>query len=314
MVEPHPFRFGVQASSAPDRKSWIELAKNVEGRGFDVLAIPDHFDDQLAPVPALMAAASATTELRVGALVWDNDFKHPVVLAKELATMDLLSDGRVEIGIGAGWEKSDYDSSGIPYERAGIRVDRFIEAISIIKGHFAEGSFSRKGSYYNVTDLDGLPKPVQRPHPPILIGAGGPRMLRIAAREANIVGINPTLTAGIVDESVIASMSSSAVAAKIDVVREAAGDRMADIELNIRTFTVSIDNTVERAIDAVQAHLPRPVPPAFLLDSPFALIGPPSKLIEDLLERREKWGLSYVIVGPENIESFAPVVEALNGR
>src|SRR4051794_10646272 len=138
MISARPFRFGVQASTADDAHAWVRFARQVESLGYSTLTMPDHFGDQLAPVPALMAAAAVTTTLRVGALVWDNDYKHPVVLAKELATLDLLSDGRLEIGIGAGWEKSDYDASGIPYERAGIRVDRFIESIAIIKKHFGD--------------------------------------------------------------------------------------------------------------------------------------------------------------------------------
>ncbi|NBO55523.1 MAG: TIGR03621 family F420-dependent LLM class oxidoreductase, partial [Actinobacteria bacterium] len=181
-----PFRFGVQAHRANSRSEWIELAKRAEGNGYAVLTMPDHFNDQLAPVPALMTIADATTHLRIGALVWDNDYKHPLVLAKELATMDLLSDGRLEIGIGAGWMASDYEEAGMPYDSPKVRIDRFVEGLAVIKGLMQEGPLNFTGEHYKITNHDGLPKPVQRPYPPVLIGGGGKRVLTIAAREADI--------------------------------------------------------------------------------------------------------------------------------
>ncbi len=168
-----PFRFGVQASGAVDARAWADQARQAEELGYDILTMPDHFNDQLAPIPALMAAADATSRLRIGALVFDNDYRHPVVLAKELATMDLLSSGRVEIGVGAGWMISDYEAAGMPYDRPGVRVDRFEEGVAIIKGAMADGPFSFSGEHYTITNYDGKPLPVQRPHPPILIGGGG---------------------------------------------------------------------------------------------------------------------------------------------
>ncbi|MCU1503425.1 MAG: putative oxidoreductase, partial [Ilumatobacteraceae bacterium] len=149
---PRPFRFGIQASNATTATEWLELARRTEANGFSSLTMPDHFTDQLAPVPALMAAASATTELRVGALVWDNDYKHPVVLAKELATMDLLSDGRLEIGLGAGWMIADYEWAGMPYDPAGVRIDRFVEGLEIIKRSMLGEPFSFAGTHYQIND------------------------------------------------------------------------------------------------------------------------------------------------------------------
>ncbi|MFZ2440994.1 MAG: TIGR03621 family F420-dependent LLM class oxidoreductase, partial [Ilumatobacteraceae bacterium] len=192
-----PFRFGIQASNATSRTEWVTLAQRSEGHGYSVLTMPDHFGDQLAPVPAMMTAADATTDLRVCALVFDNDYKHPVVLAKELATMDLLSDGRVEIGLGAGWMISDYEQLGIPYDSPGVRIDRFLEGLGIIRKCMQPGAFSQQGAHYTVTGYDGLPKPVQA-KVPVLIGGGGKRVLGIAAREADIVGINPSMHAGVV--------------------------------------------------------------------------------------------------------------------
>jgi probable F420-dependent oxidoreductase len=307
-----PFRFGVQASSQPDRKSWIDLAKRTEAAGFDVLTMPDHFTDQLAPVPALMSVADATTKLRVGALVWDNDYKHPVVLAKELATMDLLSDGRLELGIGAGWMISDYEQSGIPYDRAGLRIDRMIEGIDVMKGCFAQGAFSYAGKHYTITNYDGLPKPLQAPCPPILIGGGGKRVLTYAAQVADIIGINATMSAGAVGPEAISTMTAEAVDGKVDIIRETAGDRFNHVEMNIRAFLVNITDDAAGAISRLAAGMG--VEESMVAETPFALMGPPSKLIEDLIARRERWGFSYVIVGGEDVEKFAPVVAALSGK
>jgi probable F420-dependent oxidoreductase len=307
-----PFRFGVQANGAVDAAAWRDLARTTEALGYSCLTMPDHFSDQLAPVPALAAAAEATTTLRVGALVWDNDYKHPVVLAKEVATMDLLSGGRVELGIGAGWMRSDYDQSGIAYDSPGVRVDRMIEGIAVMLGCMGDGLFSFAGSHYVVTDYDGRPKPVQRPHPPLLVGGGGPRVLGYAARTADIVGINATLTAGAVGPEAIATMTAAAVDEKVAIVRSAAGERMAAIEMNVRAFMVQVTNDAAAASERIAGAIG--VPTAMVDETPFALIGPPAKLVDDLLARRERWGFSYVIVGAEDVESFAPVVAELAGR
>jgi probable F420-dependent oxidoreductase len=312
MSEPRPFRFGVQASTANNRAEWVSLANRVEANGYDVLTMPDHFGDQLAPVPALMTAADATTALRIGALVWDNDYKHPVVLAKELATMDVLSDGRLEIGIGAGWMISDYEQAGMPYDSPKVRIDRFIEGVAIIKGAMAEGAFSHSGEHYTVTGYNGMPKPVQGPCPPILIGGGGKRVLSYAAREADIIGINGTMTAGVIGPDAISTMTAEAVDEKVAIVRAAAGDRMSQIEMNVRVFMVNVTEHRAATIDKMSSAIG--VPNSFMEASPFALIGNPAQMIEDLLARREKWGFSYIIVGAEDVESFAPVVAALAGK
>ncbi len=308
----HPFRFGVQASKTNTRDLWVDLAHRCEDKGYSCLTMPDHFDDQLAPVPALMTAANVTTTLRIGALVWDNDYKHPAVLAKELATMDVLSDGRLELGIGAGWMISDYEQMGIPYDAAKVRIDRFVEGLKVIKGAMAEGPFSFSGDHYTITDYNGTPKPVQAPCPPILIGGGGKRVLSIAAREADIVGINATMSAGVVGLHTFSTMTAEVVDEKVAIVREAAGARFNDIELNVRAFLVNITDDAKQAASGIASMLG--VEQQMVEQSPFALVGPTSKLIEDLLERRERWGFSYVIVGADDVDSFAPVVAALNGK
>ena len=311
MGQDHRFRFGVQASAPMSGKEWAELARRVEDLGYSTLTMPDHFGNQMAPIPALAAAASATTTLRVGGLVWDNDYKHPVVLAKELATIDLLSDGRLEIGIGAGWERADYDWSGIPYDPPGVRVDRFEEGLAVIKGHFGPGPFSFTGQHYTITGLDGLPKPVQE-HVPILIGGGGKRVLSIAAREADIVGINASLAAGAIGPEALASMTPDAVDEKVAIVKLAAGPRFDSLEMNVRAFFVSV--TDDR--DGLAARLAGGfgMTPQAALKTPFALVGTVDQIIETLHERRERWGFSYVVVGTGDIEPFAPVVAALNGK
>ncbi|MFN8024381.1 MAG: TIGR03621 family F420-dependent LLM class oxidoreductase [Acidimicrobiales bacterium] len=309
---PRPFRFGVQAANAASRTEWVELARRAESFGYDVMTVPDHFDDQLAPVPALMAAADATTDLRVGALVWDNDYKHPVVLAKELATMDLLSDGRLEIGIGAGWMISDYEQAGMPYDRPGVRIDRFVEGLAIVKGLMGGEPFSFSGTHYTISNMTGRPRPVQAPCPPILIGGGGKRVLTIAAREADIIGINASMHAGVVGPEALASMTAESVDEKVAIVREAAGDRLADIEFNVRAFMVSVTDQRDAALSAIAGALH--VETSMLEHTPFALIGSPASIVENLLERRERWGMSYVIVGAADVEPFAPVVAELAGR
>ena len=310
---PHrPFRFGIQASNANTRAEWVELAHKTQDNGFDVLTMPDHFGNQLAPVPALMTVADATSTLRVGALVWDNDYKHPVVLAKELATMDLLSDGRLEIGIGAGWMISDYEQAGMPYDTPGVRIDRFIEGMHVIRGAMAPGAFSFTGKHYTITNYDGLPKPIQAPCPPVLIGGGGKRILTYAARHADIIGINGTMTTGVVGRDTFAGMTAEAVNDKVNIVLDAVGDRIADIEMNIRAFFVSVTNDRASAVQNISQMIK--VEPEMIADTPFALVGSPEQMVHDLLERRDRWGFSYVIVGPEDVESFAPVVAQLRGK
>lgn len=307
-----PFRFGVQTSKVASRAEWVSLARAVEAHGYSVLTMPDHFSDQLAPVPALMCAADATERLRVGALVWDNDYKHPVVLGKELATMDLLSEGRLELGLGAGWEKIDYDRSGMSYDPPGVRVSRFEEAITVLKGIFSPGPFSFSGTHYTITDYDGLPAPVQQPHPPILVGGGGKRVLSIAGREAQIVGINGDTRAGVIGPDTYASMTADAVDEKVGWVRAAAGDRFDDIELNVRAFLTNVTDDRAATMAGIAGFTGMSV--ADVEASPFALVGTPAQLVDDLLARRERWGFSYVIVGQADVEAFAPVVAELAGR
>ncbi|MGI9616180.1 MAG: LLM class F420-dependent oxidoreductase [Acidimicrobiales bacterium] len=306
-----PFRFGVQTKSAGSRAEWVELARKIEDRGYSTLTMPDHFDDQLAPVVALMAAADATEVLRIGSLVWCNDYRHPVVFAKEAATLDLLSDGRLELGIGAGWMTADYDQSGIAHDSAGTRIERMAESVAVLKGLFADGPFSYDGDHYKIDGLDALPKPHQRPHPPFLIGGGGPRMLRTAGRLADIVGINPNLVSGVIDADTATDATPDRYAQKLEWVREGAGDRFEDIELQVRTFIVQITDDRQATAEMLASSMNISIEEG--LGSPLAMVGTPSQIAEDLRERREKYGFSYIVVGAEEMEAFAPVVAELAG-
>jgi probable F420-dependent oxidoreductase len=311
---PHPrkFRFGVQLANAGSHASWTDVARKAEDLGYSSLFLPDHFGDQLAPVPALAAAAAVTTQLRVGALVWDNDYKHPVVLAKEASTIDVMSGGRLEFGIGAGWMNTDYEQSGIPKDPASVRIERLAEAISIYKGLWGPGEFSFEGKHYRISNLAGLPKPVQQPHPPVLIGGGGPKMLALAAREADIVGLNPSIPKGFVDASASAELAPAQVEKKVERVREEAGDRFPDLELNVLVFVTTIGQAASTQRESVAKLLSISVED--LDASPHALVGEASAVADQLRAARDRWGTSYFVMqGEAAMDQAAPVVAQLAG-
>jgi probable F420-dependent oxidoreductase len=310
MAHPRRFRFGIQLSTAPSGAAWADLARKAEDLGYDTLFMPDHFGDQLGPVPALMAAADATTDLKVGALVFDNDYKHPVVLAKELATIDVLSGGRLIVGLGAGWMATDYEQSGIPMDPPGVRVTRMEEGIAVIKGCFAEGPFSYSGEHYTITDYDGQPKPAQSP-PPFLIGGGAKRVLSIAAREAQIVGINPSIHSGHVDAAAAQNGAAEETDKKIGWVREAAGDRYDDLEINLLQFAGIV--TDDRKGTAEMMAPLFGLPPDALETYPHACIGTVDEICEALEMRRERWDASYFVFQGDTMEPLAPVVAKLTG-
>ncbi len=312
MTHPRRFRFGVQTFTSPTGRSWSDVARRTESQGFSTLFMPDHFNDQLAPMPALAAAAAVTTELRVGTMVLDNDYKHPVVHAKELATIDRISNGRLEVGLGAGWMRTDYEQSGIPYDAPGTRIDRFLEGLAIIRGLFADGPFSYEGDHYRIANLEGLPKPVQQPNPPIIIGAGGPRMLAIAAREADIVSVNPAMRSGALDATTAADATPAAYDGKLKVLREAAGPRFDELELScLLTVVVATD---DRAAFAAKLARGFGVSTDDATHVPLAVYGTVDEMCSQLEERRERWGLSYFVCHAHHQDALAPVVERLAGR
>jgi probable F420-dependent oxidoreductase len=256
--------------------------------------------------------AEATTRLRVGSLVLGNDYKHPVVLAREAATLDLLSDGRLELGIGAGWMTADYQQAGLPLDRPGARVERLAESIAVLKGLFADGPLTYAGKHYQITGLDGAPKPVQRPHPPIIVGGGAPRVLALAAREADIVGINANLRRGEAEHPDAAkSLSGAATDEKLGWVRAAAGERFDDLE--IQQYAGFVLFTDDRGSLAEAMAPAFGVSPAMALETPIALVGTAEQMIDDLKARRERWQMSYVVVDDAVAEKFATVVDRLAG-
>lgn len=311
MAHARRFRFGVQLHTAPSGQAWGDLARQAEDLGYSTLFLPDHFGDQLAPVPAMMAAADATTTLRVGALVLDNDYKHPVVAAKELATIDVLSGGRLEVGLGAGWMASDYAESGIPYDPPATRVDRFEEGLAIITGLFGPDPVTFEGEHYQVRGHQGLPKPVQAPRPPILIGGGLKRMLSIAGRQADIVGINPTIPNGAVDAEAARSGTAAETDRKLAWVREAAGDRYDDLEINLLSFGSFLTDDRQALVEQLAPAFG--ISPEELLEFPHALVGTVDEICAAIEERRERWDASYLVVQHDAMEAMAPVVARLHG-
>jgi probable F420-dependent oxidoreductase len=312
MAHHHKFRFGVQVSTASSAEDWKHKARKIEALGYSTLFMPDHFiETELAPMVAISFAAAHTDDLRIGHLVLGNDYKHPAVAAKEGATIDVLSDGRHEFGIGAGWMQTDYDALGMQYDRPGTRVERLEEALAVVKGAWSGKCFSFKGEHYEITDYVGIPTPVQKPHPPIVIGGGAPRVLKLAGREADIVGINPNLRKGAITEDAVQSATAEGTRQKIEWVKEGAGKRFKDIELQIRYFVASITDDAEGFAGAVASGFGMSAQDA--LDSGVALIGTVEECIERLQQRREEWGVSYIVLGDDTFEAFAPVVAALAG-
>jgi probable F420-dependent oxidoreductase len=322
MAPSHRFRFGVTLEDVTSvelgahlpegdvARTWGERARRAEELGYATVLVPDHLGGQLAPVPALMAAAAAARTIRIGSLVFNNDLTHPVVLAKNVATLDVLSQGRMELGLGAGWLRSEYAHAGIPYDPAGVRIDRLAEGLAILKGLFAAGTFSFRGQHYQVEALEGQPKPLQRPHPPVLIGGGGRRVLALAAQEADIVGINVAFHSGRLDRSVGDNVTADATDQKLALIRAAAGPRFRDLELNMVIFAVVISEQRDAAARAVAARFG--IAPEQALAGPHFLLGTVDQIVDELQRRRERYGISYVVVHEDALSTFAPIVQRLS--
>ena len=321
-----PFRFSANVpTTLRPLAAWHEALKAIEGSGFSAVALADHFTDgyTLEPVVTLTAAAMATTTLRIQTAVLGNDYRHPVLTHRMAATLDVLSEGRLELGVGAGWMTSDYEAAGIPLDAPGRRIDRLEETIAILKGLFRPEPFSYEGGAFNIADLNGLPKPVQQPHPPILIGGGGPRMLRLAGREADIAGINANLRAGVVGGSdAIYDVSIERLTEKVAIVREAAiaaGRDPDAIELSMAQWLLHITPSASDAaalLDKIAARTG--VEADWLERAPGVLVGSVARCIEKLHELRDRVGISYIQVdsGPRataSVESIGPIVAELAG-
>ena len=304
-----PFRFAIYAFSAPSGEAWAAFARRSEALGYDTLLVPDHLSRQLSPIAALSAAAAVTSRLRIGPYVFANDFRHPLVMVREAATLDVLSGGRLELGLGAGWRRSDYRRLGYAYAAPGRRVDRLVEALGIVKRLLAGETVTHRGEHYTLDGARIAPVPVQRPVP-IHVGAGGPRMLRIAAREADIVGLIPQFTKRGVPR--LTDATEGALARKVALLRSAAGDRFSALELSIYCADAGMvgsgHSLVGSAGSALKGALVAPV------GSPYLLYGTLGALRDRLERRREALGISHYAIPHHALESMAPLVEALAGR
>ena len=296
------FRFGVVFTGATTAAAWPEYARRVEGLGFSTLLVADHFDNPMACTPLLMAAASATTTLRVGSYVMNNDFRHPAMLAKEIATVDVLSGGRAELGIGAGWSKEEYEQVGLGFDPGRIRADRFEEGVTVLKKLLTGGSVVHEGRYYQLSGLEGLPLPVQRPLP-LLIGGGGPRMIGIAAREAQIVAfVPPSLPGGGLDPDGFSEAAFADKVTRLDTALDSVGRSGDPPERSILIF--GIGNSADQiGADWIQ--------PDLVHTSPYALHGGPATIADTLRERNNRWGLSYIVCFDQDIDKLAPVIPHL---
>jgi probable F420-dependent oxidoreductase len=310
-----PFRFLADAREIVDGRTLAERARRAEDMGFDSLVVPDHLIEQLSPVPAMAAIAAATTRLRIGAFVLNNDLRHPAVLAQDLGSLDVLSGGRLDIAIGAGWNQPEYEAIGLPFDPTPVRQARLAESIAVLKGLFAEGPFSFEGEHYTIRDFDAYPKPVQQPHPPFLIGGGGRRTLELAAREAQIVGLAPRISRNRRVEPY--SLTWAATTEKLDWVRDAAGDRFDGLELNVYpstwpiVVTDDLDGEVERVIDSIRERTGVEMTRDDVLDAPHLFIGSVERFVEKFQRLREELGISSIMVG--GMDELAPVVARLAG-
>lgn len=319
MAATRPFRFGIINERMGTAAGWADRARRTEALGYDTFLLRDHFvtepfGDQFAPLVALTAAACATTRLRVGTLVLDNDYRHPAILAKEAATLDLLSGGRLELGLGAGWLRAEYEAAGMPYEPNGVRVDRLAEALTILKGLLADGPVTFAGEHYRVTNLEGFPKPARPTGPPILIGAGKRRMLTLAGRHADIVGfLTTSVASGTMRDDPTERLAES-VERKIAWVREGAGERFAQIELSLIPTIVITDDRRAATTRLIREHGWSGITPEQVGAMPAVLIGTIAEIVETLCARRERYGFSYYIFPDAQLDSCAPLVGALAGR
>lgn len=311
-----PFRFFADAAyglrSAPEL---IEHARRAEALGYDGLLVGDHLGKLHAAGPALAVIAAATERLRVGSFVFNNDLRHPTVLAHDLASLDILSEGRLEIGIGAGWNRQEYDPTGLRFDPAPVRQARLAESITVLKGSFGEGPFSFEGTHYTITEYDGQPKPVQRPHPRLMIGGGARRTLELAAREANLVGLAPRwLSGGRRDPR---SITIAATEEKVAWVREAAGPRFEDLELNTYPAVARARITdharaeAKTVVDRLSSSTGIELSVEDVLDSPHVFLGTVETLVEKVVALRQRLGINVIQLA--ELDEMAPVVERLAG-
>jgi probable F420-dependent oxidoreductase len=309
-----PFRFGVSVRHAQSRADWSEKARKIEALGYATLTVPDHLTDLVAPMPALISAAEATKTLRIGTYVLNNDLRHPVLVAREAASVDLLIDGRLELGLGAGSIKSEYDEAGLSFDPGATRVERLAESVTIIKSLLNGEQVTFAGRHYRVTG-HRIPLPrAQIPHPPILIGGNGRLLLALAAREADIVGFSGlTFRNGGAAPPDLSGWRAAGVDQRVQLVRQAAGEaQYARLELNALVQLVVVTNDRRQAAEELAGRWTQ-LTPDEILQSPYVLIGTVDQMAQDLQAYRDRWGISYYVIHEPCIDAFAPVVARLAG-
>ena len=306
-----PFRFGVQINQADSASEWTEKARKAEALGYDVLTMADHFRGCFGYGPAMAMAAAVTSEIRLGTLVLQNPLRHPSLTAMEAATLDLLSDGRFELGIGAGGSlMSDFEQTGFPFDPPGQRAGALEESVTVIKALLQDQPLTFDGRYYQFNGFESFPKPVQA-HVPLMIGAGGPRMLRLAAREADIVSVLPLMRPQGGDFHMRES-TAEAFRSKVDLLEEAAGPRFDQLEIHMLVQRFALTDRPRDVAEEVSQSWG--ISPDEVLRSPYMLIGTMDGIIEQIEQRREELGISYYVVFEPHLESFAPVLERLKGK
>jgi probable F420-dependent oxidoreductase len=308
---PRPIQFLADARAPMDARALAERARRAEDAGFHALVVPDHLIDQMSPAPAMAVIAAATERLRIGAFVFNNDLRHPAVLAQDLATLDVLSGGRLDVAIGAGWNQAEYDAIGLELEPGPVRVSRLEEAVAVLKGCFGDEPLSFEGDHYRITDYDAGPRPVQRPHPPFMIGGGGRRILSLAAREAQIVGLAPTAAGN------LPRFRLETTRQQIAWVRQAAGDRFGELTLNAYTsfhpLTITDDARGEarRVADSLRERAGVDLADDEVLASAHLWIGSVDALLEKIVRLREELGISSFMLGDP--DEMMPIVQRLAG-
>ena len=320
-----PFRFAAGGEGNPDEggaRRFVKLAQKAEELGYDSFMIPDHLGNQVGPIAALGALAVATDKIRLGTAVLANGFRHPAVLAKDATTIDQISGGRLEFGIGAGWMKEEYDKAGIAYESPGVRIEKLDESLTILDVLLRGQECTFEGKHYQVRGLQGSPRPRQGPRPPIAVGGGGPRMLALAAKHADIISLVPSTTKE--GKLKLSEITMEKSIERVEVIRRAAGDRFADIELNWTITTILISDDREQTAEMVLGALDNGFPHNMDVDvkltvedvlrSPYIAIGSFEEIAEQVRGVRAATGMSYVGVFPTQMEAFAPVIPLLAGE
>jgi probable F420-dependent oxidoreductase len=311
-----PFRFGIGIGIGQinSRADLAEKARKIEALGYDTLTLPDHLTDCLAPVPAMVSAASATTRLRIGTNVLNNDLRHPVLVAREAAAVDLLTDGRLQLGLGAGSIKSEYDEAGLPFASGCVRVERLAEAVTVIKRLLNGEAVTFAGQHYQIAGHTIAPLPIQKPHPPILIGGNGRRLLTLAAREADIVGFSGlTFRDGGASPPDLSAWRIRGVDERVRWLREGAGEQhFARLEIGALIQRVLVTDKPRATAEELSRRWPQ-LNADDILQTPYLLIGSAQQMAENLVARRDRWGISYYVLRETCLDDFAPVVAQLAG-